>query len=90
MTKGKPSKTKTEKAKVELENLIKEIYSKIEEAQKFADKNNLFFDLSITYGMGGTYYGQGTGKIEYDYKSKDYEERVRKEGEWISSTQACR
>lgn len=51
-------KMSKQEANQKLSELVAEVYSKLAEAQNFADENELSFSLDVEYGMGG-YYEEG-------------------------------
>ncbi len=61
-------------------NKIKEAQAALNEACKIADENSFSFGWDLAYGMGGYYEGKGT---------KSFRNSVRKEGEWVSSSENC-
>ncbi len=43
-------------AKTKIDELVKEAYAKITEAEELSEQSGLEFYFSPAYGMGGTYY----------------------------------
>jgi len=69
-------------SKEKIDQLVKEIYEKVKEAEALADEHGIEFGLNIAYGMGGQYYP----------KSKDGEARnewAPSTSGWYASSQSC-
>ena len=74
-------------AKKKIDELIKEAYAKVQEAEAIADEHSLTFDFEVEYGMGGTYYGAGSDDDDDGWLDDyGYSEDT---GAWLPSSQSC-
>jgi hypothetical protein len=67
-----------EKISKEIQVKLAEAMKLIREAQALADQYKLSFSFDVSYGMGGTYYGDPAERDE-DYSSDG----------WLASSNSC-
>lgn len=53
-----------EKALKEIQRLTSEAMKMVRQAEKLAIEHKLAFDFSVDYGMGGTFFGDGSESCE--------------------------
>lgn len=77
----------------ELNVLVEVAQTALAEAQRFANENDLSFNFSPAYGMGGTFY-PASGQVRNEYNettwhNSDCYGNGDAEGRWQPSSQSC-
>lgn len=75
-----------EAAKTELKAKVDAAYAALNEATSVADKYGLEFTFEPTYGMGGSYTGQGSSEEPECEDTYDWEDNS---WGWYASSQSC-
>lgn len=76
--------TTKQEASTEIATKVKLALALVKEAEALADKHDLEFEFSVSYGMGGWYNGGGKSGEDWD-SSNTYDEPHG----WAGSSQSC-
>lgn len=87
MSENKYTEVELKEANSLIKDKLAEARSLISECEALADKYSLEFDWSVSYGMGGCYYGEGQTNPHNWYASGD--DNKLTEGMWYSSSESC-
>lgn len=71
----------------QIDDLVREAYSIIRQAEELANDNDLKFSFDISYGMGGTFYP--ASEVKDDDWLRDELYLDVESGGWVASSQTC-
>lgn len=81
-------------ANKKINELVKQAYDNIKQAEELADAHGIDFGFSVAYGMGGHYNPDIRRKSEWEGDPSDYDwyesdEYGEEGGYWRASSQSC-